>query len=121
MTQAEYLERMPFLADWDPALRDGLLSALDDLNGVVIEGPDAHDQVGIISVRETDHAVKVVPKAYFLEWARRIGVPQMHLDAIEEPAHPGTLDVLIIAGPYELVIGVPVEVHASSRGSRANN
>jgi hypothetical protein len=44
----------------------------------------------------------------------------MHIDAIESPAHPGTLDVFILAGPYELVIGVPVEVHMSSPGSEGN-
>jgi len=122
MSEAECIERMPFLAMWAGDLRAGFVAALNELNGITVTSPHIEGQVGIISIGEfPTPLVGIVPRAKFLKWAREIGVPQVHIDAIETPALPGTLDVLIIAGPYELVIGVPVHVFLGVPGSSEAN
>ena len=112
MTERDYMTVLPFLAEWDPAVREKFIEGMGGLWKILEEdGPRPLDEIiGVLIVdgEGEGYDVRVITKELCLKRAIKANLGQQHIDAICSPPRPGTLDVLVLAGPAHAVFGVPV-------------
>lgn len=109
MTEVQCLLALPFLQDWEEEERALFVHGMNLLEGIPIKGSPAY-LVAVVIIENGSVDVRVLTKAKCLERAKHVGCEQEVLDAIARPGRRGELDVLLIAGPFQAVFGLPVRI-----------
>ena len=123
MTQADYVEAMPFLATWEPPeLLPRFVAAMDKLQSMIYGKPTLDGLIGVIILEpEEESDVRVISKAKCAKQGQRAGLDPETIEAIRSPNHPGTMDLLILAKRYQVVIGMPATLEKIPRPGSQNN
>jgi len=123
ITEAEFVEAMPFLATWEPPeLVPRFVAAVIELESIIYTRATFDGLIGVIIIEPdgpTD--VRVLTKERCAEQAKRNRMDAEEIAAILSPTRPGTMDLLILAGRYHVVIGMPATLVKATRPGSENN
>lgn len=116
-TEKFYLDRLPFLAEWEPELRAQFLEGMNKLQNEQMRMPPGcgpEDVVAVLALDPEQVSVRLMPRPICALIANDMRM-------LDSPTSPGRIHILILSEFRRCVIEAPLQFHLTMRPGQPLN